>query len=200
MRKLLFYLVPVIFLFVLSNCKVPEISTDPTSKGEKYKSVRIRVKAITDQGKEKTKVILGFNNKGDRLIFLGPMNQVLFEILVQGNYSKVIVPKRKQYWSGEFREFLYELWRVDLTYNEIRALLLEQRVNSLKLKKSGFTMQIIESEKKKYPVRINLASDDIKLEFRVYEVKERAGKIVLTKELKGYSRVTLRKMFRSGSE
>lgn len=200
MRKLLFYLVPIIFIFVLSNCKVPEISTDPTSKGEKYKSVRIRVKAVTDQGKEKTKVLLGFNNIGDRLIFLGPMNQVLFEILVQGNHSKVIVPKRKQYWSGEFREFLYELWRVDLTYNEIRALLLEQRVNSRKLKESGFTLQIIESEKRKYPVKINLASHDMRLEFRVYEVRERAGKIVLKKELKGYSKVTLGEMFRSDSE
>jgi len=181
----------------MANCRMPEISTDPAHDGETYNSVRIRAKAVTDQGAEKTKILLGFNNKGDRLIFLGPMNQVIFEILVDGNYSKIIVPKRKQYWSGEFKEFLYELWGVDMTYNEIKALLIEQRVNSRKLKRSGFSIQIIESKKKKYPVRINLASDGIKLEFRVYEIRKIAGKIVLTKALEGYSRVTLKKLFRS---
>ncbi len=179
---------------------MPEISIDPAVEGETYNAVTIRAKAVTDRGTEKTKILLYFSNKGDRLIFLGPMNQVIFEILVHGNYSKIIVPKRKQYWSGEFREFLYELWGIDLTYNEIKALLLEQRINSQKLKKNGFDLQIIESEKKKYPVRINLANDDIKLEFRIYEVKKRSGKIVLTKELERYATVTLRKLFRSNSE
>lgn len=200
MRKLFIYPASLILFILLSGCRVPELSTDPAPGGEKYNSVRIRVRAISDRGKEKTKILLGFNNKGDRLIFLGPMNQVLFEILVYGNHSKVIVPKKKQYWEGEFREFLSDLWHIDLTYNEIKALLLEQRVNAKKLRDSGFRMQIFESEKKKYPVRIHLTSKNLRLEFRVYEVSERPGKIILKKELKGYSEVSLEKMVRSGSE
>ncbi|MEN8222271.1 MAG: hypothetical protein ABFR36_03340 [Acidobacteriota bacterium] len=197
-KKLVF--LTLIFMLVISNCRAPQISTIPETKGEKYKSVRIRVRTVTEKGKEKTKILLGFNNSGDRLIFLGPMNQVLFEILVRGNQSKVIVPRRKQYWEGEFRDFLLKWWNIDLTYNEIKALLLEQRVSRKKLDKSGFHMQIIESEKKKYPVRINLSGSDLRLEFRIYEVKEKSGRLLLRKELKDYSEVSLEKMIRSNPE
>ena len=200
MRKLFVYPILIVLFILLFSCRVPEISTDPAPDGEKYKAVTIRVKAVSDKGKEKTKILLGFSDKGDRLIFLGPMNQVLFEILVSGNYSKIIVPKKKQYWEGEFSKFLFDLWNIDLTYNEIKALLLEQRVNAKKLRDSGFSMQILESEKKKYPVSIHLSSNDLRLEFKIYEVMERPGRIILKKELEGYAEVSLEKMIRSKSE
>ncbi len=184
-------------ILILTNCRVPRISTGPEEEGGNYISVRIRVKTITDKGKDNTKILLAYNNIGDKLIFLGPMNQVLFEILVRGNISKIIVPRKKKYWQGEFREFLLRWWNIDLTYNEIKALLLEQRVNRRKLDKNGFQMQIIESEKEKYPVRINLKSHDIRLEFRIYEEKENAGKLILNKDLKKYSEVSLDDMLRS---
>ncbi len=190
----------IITLLVLSNCRTPQISTLPEVKGDKYKSVRIKVKTITEKGKENTKILLAFNKIGDRLIFFGPMNQVIFEILVTGNYSKVIVPRKKQYWQGEFRDFLFSWWNIDLTYNEIKALLLEQRINRKKLDKNGFQMQIIESEKAKYPVRITLKSPDIRLEFRIYEVKKKTGRLLLKKELKNYSEVSLEEMIRSNPE
>ena len=197
MKKTIVFIISAIFIIIISNCKIPQISTLPEAEGDKYKSVKIRVKTITDKGKENTKILLTFNKTGDRLIFLGPMNQVLFEILVNGNRSTVIIPKKKQYWQGEFRDFLFRWWNIDLTYNEIKALLLEQRVNRKKLDKNGFQMQIIQSEKEKYPVRINLKSTDIRLEFRIYEVKEKNGRLLLKKELKNYSEVSLEEMIRS---
>lgn len=200
MRKLYNYPILIMLFILLLSCRTPRISTDPAPDGETYNAVRIRVRAISDQRIEKTKILLGFSDKGDRLIFLGPMNQVLFEILVNGNYSKIIVPKKKQYWEGEFSNFLFDLWNINLTYNEIKALLLEQRVNAKKLRNSGFRMQIIESEKKKYPFSIHLSSNDLRLEFKIYEVTERPGKIILKKELEGYTEVSLEKMIHGRSE
>ncbi len=194
MKKKYSSLVLSLIIVLLSGCRIPEISTENSLSGEIYNSVRINVRTITDKSKEKTKILLGFDRRVDRLIFLGPLNQVLFEIFVRGNYSKVIIPKRKKYWEGEFREFLHDLWHIDLTYNEIKALLLEQRVSAKKLRKNGFRMQIIRSERKKFPIMINLTSKELKLEFKVYEVRERPGKIVSEKKLQGYSRVSLGQM------
>ncbi len=197
MKKNFTLIVIIVFLFVLAGCRTPQIHTVPEFDGDKYNSVRIKVKTITETGKENTKILLGYNNSGDRLIFLGPMNQVLFEILVKGNYSNVIIPKRKQYWGGEFRDFLFRWWNIDLTYNEIKALLLEQRVNRKKLERNGFQMQIIESEKEKYPVMINLTGSEVRLEFRIYEMKEKSGRLILQKELNNYSQVSLDELMRS---
>jgi len=196
MKKAIIFIISAVLIIILSNCKVPQISTLPEADGDNYKSVIIKVKTITDKGKENTKILLAFNKTGDRLIFLGPLNQVLFEILVNGNRSKMIVPRKKQYWQGEFRDFLFRWWNIDLTYNEIKALLLEQRVNKKKLDKNGFQMQIIESEKKKYPVRITLKSPDIRLQFRIYEIKKKTGRLLLNRELQNYSEVSLEDMIR----
>jgi len=186
----------VLILVLWSGCRIPELSTDPSPGGENYRSVMIRVKAVMEKGTEKTKILLGFNDRGDRLIFLGALNQVLFEILVQGNHSRVIVSKRKEYWDGEFSEFLSGLWGIDLTYNEIKALLLEQRVNARKLNRNGFRMQIIESEAQKTPVQINLTGRELRLEFRIYEIRDKEGKIEFKKDLKNYSEVSLERLVR----
>ncbi len=200
MGKKSIYLIILTVLFVFSNCRTPKIGIDSVLSNEKYKSVKLKVKVISNLGTEKTKILIGFNSRGDRLIFLGPMNQVFFEILVKGNRSKIIVPKKKQYWVGEFREFLYNFWGINLSYNEIKALLLEQRFNSNKLRDCGFTIRIFESEIKKYPIKINLKSHDIRLEFKVYEVKKRSGKIVFSKRIKGYKEVSLERLLKRNSE
>jgi len=200
MKRKSVYLMPMLVLFVLSSCRMPNIGVNSMKSNDKYSSVKLRVKIISNSRTEKIKILLGFNNTGDRLIFLGPMNQVLFEILIQGNRSKIIVPRRKQYWIGEFEKFLYDLWHIGLSYNEIKALLLEQRVNSKKLHNCGFTMQIFESETKKHPIEINLKSDDIRLEFKVYKIKKRSGKIVFTRDLKKYKKVSLKHILNKNSE
>lgn len=190
--------IPILVL-ILSGCRVPEISTVPDSGKDSYRSVNIRVKIVTDNGRDKTRIILGYNRLGDRLIFLGPLNQVLFEAVVTGNRAVVSVPKRKQFWQGEFRDFLMKWWGIDLTYNEIKAFLLEQRVNRRKLEKNGFSIRIIESEKKRYPVHIHLTSPEIRLEFRIYENKPKQGKLLLRRTPENYTEVSLEAMIRSSS-
>lgn len=185
--------IPLILMVtaMLWGCRVPDVATEPETPGDTYRSVTIRLRTVTPEGKEKTKILLSYNDRGDRLIFLSPLNQVLFEIRVTGNLSTVIVPRRNQFWTGEFSEFFSRFRDMDLTYNEIKALLLEQRYDGKRLRHLGFSIRIIESQREQYPVKIHLTRDDMQLEFRVYEQVRKPGKLNLTTDLSGYRKVPL---------
>ncbi len=194
-KKLNKTFVLLLLLSAITACGIKSFNMEPDKTGEKYSLVRFKVKTFIDNRKNKLKILLSYDSKGDRLLFFGPMNQVLFEIHISGNYSKIIVPKRKKFWTGEFRMFLIKLWNIDLSYNEIKDLLLHGRVNAKKLRKNGFFMQIFDSENKKRPVVIKLTGEKISLEFKVSGITTRNGKINLSRNLSGYKKVSLEQLF-----
>lgn len=191
MLKNHFLIILIIPLLLTSFCsKIPYKST-PGADRFHHNSVLIRVKVTKDSQKEKVKILLEYNEKGDRLIFLGTLNQVLFETLIYNNKTIIIIPKKKKFWEGTFLEFMKKIWSINIDYPELKNLLLNKIVPEKKAGENSFEISIEKAKKKNATWKILISDKKAKLEFKVYSTKKKTGNINFKRDLGRYQKFHL---------
>ncbi len=192
-KNISFLFIVMLFLGVLSLpvCRTVSVRTAPGDQnGERvYFFYNIKAKVIHSGKKESFRVSLKYNSLVDRIIFLGPLNQVLFKTFITGEETLLIIPNKKKYWRGSFSDFLYKFWNIEMTYSELKNLLLNRILPHKKIGEKYPEIKILKF-KKRY-TRIDVSMKDIVLIFKVPVGKKRIGVIKTEKNLSGYKRFEL---------
>ncbi len=177
---------------VTSGCSLNKVNYTPGTlkyKGKIFYST-IRAKYIHRGKKEKAKILLKFNKDGDRLIFLGILNQVMFEIIVRNEKTLLIIRKKKKYWTGSFSDFSKKFWNLEISYIELKRLLFFHTISEALKANQDFNITL--SKTKKYLRTVINGKGQI-LDIKTIPIKSKISKLNLNRELKGYTLIDLHK-------
>ncbi|MEN8152884.1 MAG: hypothetical protein ABFR75_02590 [Acidobacteriota bacterium] len=190
MKKESFLKILIIFFLLTSYCSRISYKSTPDTAGTYYYSVLIRAKVKQKDQKEKVKILLKYNDKGDNLIFLGPLNQILFETIIISSKTKMIIPKKKKYWEGKFSRFMKNMWGINTSYRQLKDLLLNKIIPKKTEGLHTFDITIKEPGKKGIS-KVIISDKTSRLEFRIYPIKKREGGLILNRDLGRYNRISL---------
>jgi hypothetical protein len=178
-------------ILFLPVCRtVPVRTALVEQKGKRfYYFYNIKAKVIQSGKKVSFRVSLKYNSSVDRIIFIGQLNQVLFKILIRGEETLLIIPRKRKYWRGSFSDFLYKFWNIDMTYSQLKNLLLNRIIPKRKIEENYPKIKILKYKKRH--TRIDISMKNIFLIFKVPIGKKRTGIIKTEKDLSGYKRFEL---------
>lgn len=176
------------------NCRsvIPQTETLNQNSGSFFYYCKIKAKLTIDGKKERTRMLLKYNRSGDRIIFLGVLNQVLFEAIIRGENTLIIIPRKKYFWRGTFSDFLNNFWKLDMTYSELKDLLLKKIIPQKRPVQKNPVIRII-NKKNKY-LRFIINQNSNSAEFRVYPIKKKTGSIKFERKLSGYKEIELKQI------
>lgn len=191
MLKNFFLRILIITLLLTSFCSKISYKSTPGTGYSYYNSVLIRAKIIKSTQKDKVKILLKYNKNGDRLIFLGALNQVLFEILIHNSKTIIIISKKKKFWEGQFSQFMEKIWGINVDYPELKNLLLNKVIPEKTIAENSVKISIKKAEKKKIAWKVLISDKKTELEFKVYSQKKQIGNINFKRDLSRYQKINL---------
>lgn len=110
----------LLLLIILSaQCRTHQPQTIP---GEYCPKIVVKFRIRGPQGSQSGRLHWRRPAGRDHLLFLTPLNQVVMEMCSEENDVLLLVGRRKEWWRGPFRDLLQELWDIDMSLEEIRAL------------------------------------------------------------------------------
>jgi len=181
-------------LLFLFSCAAPRYRTAPAT-GNVYWSLKMKVR-VTDTvsgEKQSFKAVIKYDRARARVLLIAPpVNQVYGRVLVQGESALLIDAKKKQYWQGEFRDLLAELWAIDLDYREFEQLIDGGIIPQEQLAERGLHVSVQADEASGKPAVIDVASGDISIRLQIYDRKTQAGSFTLEENLSRLEKSSLR--------
>jgi len=157
-------------LFFFPQCSTStKYSTHPPP-ADSFSSLNATIFFRNDHFKFSGKILLSYDQEQDKMLFLSPMNQVYFKLLVKDEHAVLVNLKKRRYWQGPFHILFSRMGKVNLTYQELKDLILQgiapapDRNFSVSIKKKGeaSTPQQIIIEGQQLLVRIKIRSLKLK--------------------------------------
>ncbi len=194
--KIAFIVLLVLSIF-MPGCSRLTYDVEPDAAAV-YFSLRVKVNVRDlDSGKKQNfKAILKYNNAGDRMMFLSPLNQVYGLLFMEGERVLLINTKKKKYWRGFFKHLLREMWGpgMDFDYLEFKRLLVEGIIPGQKAKERGIEIKIEKKDKENKPARVTFKNRDILVKVKISSRKTGKGMLRLSPNIKGMNRTGIREL------
>ncbi len=154
-----------------------------------YQAITLRINVKVTEGKSSKrqgfKVLLKFDDKQDKMLFLSPINQVYGQLLLEKEDSLLINSRKKRFWRGDFRQLIEKIWALDFQYSEFKALVLEGAIPEEKVKQQGIRIHIEPGKKDPKPYRIRILYDNVTIKIKISSRKSGRGIINFNTSLAG---------------
>lgn len=185
-------------LLLLSACASLKYDITPT-KDDVYHTVtlRVNVKQNSTGKRQNFKVLLKFDERNDKMLFLSPLNQVYGQLFIEDEKALLVNTKNKRYWRGTFRLLINELWALDFNYREFKKLIMEGEIPQDKVKQQNLDINLEPDKKTGKTGRVRIEYNDMLVKLKIYNHKTGQGKVNFTPEIKNMSRDFLRTVLES---
>ena len=154
----------------------------PDVEGSKYNRVKMKVYYKNKKNKQSGKLLLKYDNNRTKMLLLSPLNQILFELIINREDILLINSKNNKYWQGNFNSFLKRVWNIDLEFKELRLLILEG-IEPKNIVDDHLKFKIEKDKDSGKPKIIRINGDNIFIKLKVINKKVRNGKLVFNKDL-----------------
>jgi hypothetical protein len=163
--------------------------TEPGQPGVYHSlNVKLNIKLHQEKRKGSGKIIWFYHRDRGKMLFLSPLNQVYFELLVEGERALLISRKEKKFWSGSFSGLLHRLWNIDVPYSQLLALVSEGTIPQTHHQKP-LVFNIEKAQDDGQPSRIEISNDDVCLKLKISRKKTRQGLLKFAPNLESLQRV-----------
>jgi len=175
MGSMVFYPV-LIWVLVFNNC-VPKRYTLNLDAPGFHHSIRLKFSLKNDRERQSGKIVMKFDSRRAKILFLSPLNQVYFKLLVENNRGILINTRESKYWEGGFDELLKKMWDINLCFDDLKRLIHLGVIPRQKLKTSGFQLELEKDRKSGNPTRVILSNDQVILNLKILNRRQKKGTI-----------------------
>ena len=132
---------------------------------------RIRFNLRTPKALQRGNVLLKIGSeRRAAMMFLSPLNQVLFRIYLDPRRALLVSQKQGRYWEGDFRTLIGTLWGLDLTFRQLAGLIEKNRIPGRnRTSPSGLKIRIIQPD---FPKLLVVSAPELTLKIRVVKKRE----------------------------
>jgi hypothetical protein len=179
------FLVTLFSILWLSFCSPKRIDILPDAT-KIYHSItlRVNVKEIDAKRRQNFKVVLKYDENGDKMLFLSPLNQVYGQLFINAEKVLLVSPKKKRYWRGTFNTLIDYIWDLNFTYQQFRYLILEGIIPEDKKADKTLLIEIELDDKDSLPKRIQITHQRVRIKLKLYNRKSGRGIINFSPALK----------------
>lgn len=185
----------VLLLLVLPNCSRLKYDITPDAQAI-YHSLRLKfnVKNLHTGEGQNFKVLLKYNDKGDKMLFLSPLNQIYGILLVEDERALLVNTKRKRYWSGDFRYLLKYMWGedMDFRYTQFKQLVTLGIIPQRIIKAKGIDITQEKATDSEAPKTITITNTDVRIKVKIADRKSASGALSLAMDIKPMTRGSIR--------
>lgn len=191
--------ISILVILFFSFCSTVKYETEPGIEGYyRLLTLKLNVKDSRQERRGSGKIILKFDDKYSKMLFLSPLNQVYYELHVEREEALLINPKRKKYWRGKFTFLLRELWGINFTYGELERLITDGIIPGRKVRKAALDISVVTDEETEKPVRITITGSDVLLRLKVLNKKLKQGRLKPDPRLAAFRSAHLEEVLTSG--
>ncbi len=168
-------------LFLLLACLAcihPKIRQEPAS-GTFFHSMSIKFNYSDVQARQNGKVHVRFDERHAKFILFNPLNQVALQLDVAGEKARLVRPGKKLYWRGDFSYLLDRLWGIELTWAELKEILLTGSIPQAKITEKGIVVCLENNPDSRMPRTIKIKQDDAELILKILKSETRPGRVIL---------------------
>lgn len=166
----------LIWVLVFHNC-VPKRYTLNLDAPGFHHSIRLKFSLKNDRERQSGKIVMKFDSRRAKILFLSPLNQVYFKLLVENNRGILINTREKKYWEGGFNELLKKMWDINLCFDDLKRLIYLGVIPRQKLKASGFQLELEKDRKSGNPARVVLGNDQVILSLKILNRRQKKGTV-----------------------
>lgn len=190
----------IILLAVVLLAQCSNLTTDITPDSvAKYHSLRIKVNAknLTNNQRQSFKVLLKYNQDGDKMLFLSPLNQVYGVLVVKKEIALMVNTKKRKYWQGPFKRLLQFMWGrdMDFQYTQFKALMVKGTIPRSSARQRNLNITILPSGKGSPPQRLEISNPDILVTVKISNRKTSTGRLSLKTDTAGMKEAIIRDLF-----
>ncbi len=121
----------ILLLFTLLSlaCSGSKVTVTPDTKSEKtnpnqYQQIRLKVQYRDQAQKYSGKITLNRQSEIKKIYFLDPLNQVIFKLLMSGEKTHAVNPRKRRFWQGHFHVFIQRYWNLRLQFEDFYQLII----------------------------------------------------------------------------
>ena len=166
----------LIWISGLVSCIPKRLTIDVDSPGIHH-SLKVKFKVKNTLGRQNGKILMKYDARRAKILFLNPLNQVYFKLLVEGDRSVLINTKKKLFWQGNFKYLLMEMWKIDLGFSEFKRLIEEGVVPRQGLEKNGLQYFLKRDDQTGRLTKLDMFNDDISIQLKILSRKTKNGSI-----------------------
>lgn len=187
----------IIFLFlILQFCTTLKYEVIPDTK-KTYNSVKAKIYFKNSDFRFSGKILLKFDNSRDKILFLSPMNQIYFKLIIKGEKTLFINLKKKKYWQGNFNILFKKMSKVNFEYNELKKLILKGDIPENKIKEHGLELSFSRNKISKKPEKIKITGREVLIRLKILDIRKRKGRISFIANLKNLKRTNIDDILRN---
>lgn len=169
--------------------------TEPGERGFYHSlSLKLNIELRQEKRKGSGKILWFFDRFRGKMLFLSPLNQVYYELLVEQEEALLISRKEKKYWKGSFSNLLKRLWNIDVKYHQLMALVNEGKIPRKTRFQQPLVFNIDKSQDSGQPTKIEISGSDVTLKFKISRKKTRQGRLKFDPKLTALQRVGIKEI------
>jgi len=142
-----------------------------------HHSIRLKFNLRSDREQQNGKILMKFDALRAKILFLSPLNQVYFQLLVENNRSFLINSRKKKYWQGDFNELIRKMWAIDLNFDDLKRLIQLGTIPKQKLNDTGLQLDLVKHRETGTPKRITLRGDRVLLDLKILNQRQKKGTV-----------------------
>jgi hypothetical protein len=166
----------LIWVLVFNNC-VPKRYTLNLDVPGFHHSIRLKFSFKNDRERQSGKIVMKFDSRRAKILFLSPLNQVYFKLLVENNRGILINTRERKYWEGGFDELLKKMWEINLCFDDLKQLIHQGVIPRQKLEASGFQLKLEKDRESGNPTRVILNNDQVILNLKILNRRQKKGTV-----------------------
>jgi hypothetical protein len=182
-------------LFVMSGCSRLTYDIEPDQTRVYHTlGIKANVKNKETGKKGSFKILLKYDDTGNKMLFLSPLNQIYGLLVVEGENTTLVNTKKKRYWKGRFNTLLQEIWGMDFEYVEFKRLLVEGVVPEEKLKEKNIDVSIEKDTEGKELERVTIETSEMQVKLKITSRETGKGAIRFGVDLKKMEQAEIREL------
>jgi hypothetical protein len=163
-------------VMISNGCLSNRYNMNPDVPGFHH-SIRLKFNLRNDREQQNGKILMLFDALRAKILFLSPLNQVYFQLLVENNQSFLINNKKKKYWQGDFDELIRKMWAINLGFDDLKRLIQLGAIPKQKLNAAGLQLDLEKQGKTGTPKRITLRGDRVLLDLKIINQRQKKGAV-----------------------
>ena len=132
---------PLLAVLVLAGWAAPRSPVTAAEPGVSHLRLKVKFTVRGENGRQRGKVWMMCGQSRAKILFLSPLNQVVAQLFIEDDRALLINRKKKKYWRGPADRLIRSVWRLDLSWEELRGWLLEDRAPEERLAGAGMWHQ-----------------------------------------------------------
>ena len=183
MNKRIYFLVPAL-MFFLTGCYTlkNDIIVEPDNI---FRVFKLKIYARGRDFKQRGKIIWKFDKfDRSRMVFLTPLNQIVFFMYVENKEAILVSDKKRLYWRGKFDILLKRMWGIGFRFKELKDLVFSGIVPEEKKKIHNLKIEIERSRQGSSPYRIKIFREGLVINIKIFSRAIKQGRINPSLDLK----------------